>query len=502
MALAPNTPFSEGDAWTPDLAYQAFNSPVFDDQPQYLGHRQKIQDNELSDAAGQIKDRVGFIETSLKVTIEAGLTIRYSSGVVTLPNNSTLAIVSGLLGVTNNATTFIFIDIAGQPRADSRLPAIGIPLARVTAVNGTISQVQDLRHPNQKAVSPAPYAIKVFGGSSTVDFIGTNGFVLDRGYHYFRDFTVPVGVTITVSRFARIFCAGNVNIAGTINVTALASGAPTTAFNLAPNGAIGNVRGSGLGNNNVPYPWAASPNGSGGSLGLIQCASGTAWGYMGFAGDGGGGIWIEAAGIITVSGTIRADGTLGDEGGNYPNMALGGYTNTSNLCISGSGGGSGGLIFLSSLLSITAASGSTLSVKGSVGGTGVGAHNTAPAAGVRMVGIGGGGGGGGYVVLSSPANNVSGATINISGGQSGVCRVFATGTVAAPTFFTEPSPGVYRAQDPTMVLAGGLGGSYAGASVSATVTYATENSVPVQYITRQNAQPGQLLLQNFTPIGQ
>lgn len=97
MALTPNVPFAEGDAWTPELAYDAFNSPVFDDQPQYLGHRNRIQDSELSNAAGQIKQRVGSIESGLRVSQVTGLTVRFESGTLVLPSGQILTVASGQL---------------------------------------------------------------------------------------------------------------------------------------------------------------------------------------------------------------------------------------------------------------------------------------------------------------------------------------------------------------------------------------------------------------------
>ncbi len=165
MPLQPNIPFSDGDNFTPDLAYAAFNSPVFDDQPQYLGHRQKIVDGELSETAGQIKGRVAFLESSLKVSQEGtGLTIRYASGTIQLSDNTVVSIVSGVIGVPNNTISYVFVNIAGAVVVDIRLPVVSIPLARVTTSNSVITSIEDFRHPNQKQIRPAAFAVKTFGG--------------------------------------------------------------------------------------------------------------------------------------------------------------------------------------------------------------------------------------------------------------------------------------------------------------------------------------------------
>lgn len=498
MPLRPNTPFADGDAFTPDLAYQAFNSPVFDDLPQYLGHRMKIQDVELSDASGQIKDRVGFLESSLKVVQEGttGLTVRYLSGRVTLPNNTTLVIASGLLAVTDNAVTFIFIDQLGAPRAASRLPAICVPLAKVTAVNTQISQIEDMRHPNQKTIAPAPNAIKVFGGSVTGDFVAPANTVFKNGYHYCRDFTVPAGVNLVVQGFARIFCSGNVNIAGTITVQAMTPGCPLQAWNLTNSGSVGLIGGTGIGTHgrNI-IPWAAQPYGSGGGSGLIQCwGAAQGWGYTGAGGDGGGGVWIEASGNVVVTGTIVADGSAGGQGGNASNMAPGGLNSTlPSIMTAGGGGGSGGLVYLSALGTISISGG--LYARGGNGGNG----RTLTKDNSRIAAFGGAGGGGGYIVLSAPAINTSGSILNVNGGTTGSPLV--NDLNGAATWFTQPSPGVFRIDTAVAYLLGGNGGSYASICKHPLITTQTEASSLVTYFTNQTADPGTVLLQTFSPIG-
>ena len=495
MPLQPNVPFSDGDSWTPDLAYQSFNSPVFDDQPQYLGHRGKILDAELSDNTGQIKDRVRFLEGSLKVTQESGLTVRYASGTISLMDNSVVTISSALLGVADNATTFIFIDRFGQPLSANRLPVIGIPLARVTAVNGQISQIFDLRHPNQKRVSPAPNAVQVFGGTSQVDRDIISGEYMSDGNYYFRDFRVPAGRNLFIVGSVNIFCSGNVNIEGNVEVLPVAPGVPQLSYHAHALGSVGGILGTGLGATGQPYPWAAQPYGSGGAHGNLQCNSGTASAYLGAGGAGGGGIKITAAGSISITGSISAVGYPGIPGGNFASGAAGGFTNVSALAFGGSGGGSGGLINLSSLTSIYAAPGARLWAFGGDGGEGSGICTTS----TPILGIPGSGGGGGYVVLQSPSTNISGSDVRLYGGTSGTPVMYMVNGHANP--LTQPTPGVYKTPAPDVASRGGIGGAYAGASVPVVTTQATESSILYYYYQKTVAGAGRLILLNATPIG-
>ncbi len=498
MPEYPNIPFSEGDAWTPDLAYKSFNSPIFDGLTQYLGHRAKIADGELSDSPGQIKDRVSFLENSLRLTREGnGLILRYASGQVMLPNGNLATITSGLLGVTNNATSVIFVDRDGIPRVDSRFPAICVPVARVTAVNGAISTIEDYRHPNLRRVQPNPTALVTFGGQASTDLTTTNGQVLDQGVYYVRDFTVPAGTTCSVLSGTQIFCSGNARVAGTMTVGFVNNQAPRYPYNLTASGTVGGQIGAGTGSNGSTYSWAIDGKGSGGSGGVLQTWTAASWGYAGAGGAGGGSITIEAAGTITVTGTISANGGNGSAGGNdNVSNAPGAFINRGTMAISGSGGGSGGLILLRSLTSVTAPTGATLSVRGGNGGTGFG---YAIADNQRVAATGGGGGGGGYIVCQSPNTNLSGATTTLTGGTTGDMGVIISYT--GTNYLTQPTVGTWRAQSIVMWLGGGTGGAFGGGQALMTASQATEGGLGTNYWQRQTAESGLLVLQSFLPIG-
>lgn len=458
MALIPNTPFTEGQVWTPELAYESFQAPYFDDQTQYLGHRQRILDSELSNTAGQLKQRFNTIEQALLVSVQSGLTLKYLSGSTILPSGTLTTIASGLVLAPDNTTSYVFVDELGVVKCSSNPPVLNLLLAKVVTVGGAVSDLQDWRNLSVRRIQPKADAVKVFGGSNTTDLVATQGQLFTDGAYYYRNFTVPAGVTITIQQFAKFYCSGRVVIDGTVNITTLASGA--TGYGTRVYGYQGNVgglsgggagAGSGgaggilFGSSGSPYSYVAQPYGSGGGLGFaFVTGAATNWMDVGFgsAGSGGGGMLIEAYRDILVTGTIIA------KGGDAKVHQIGADSfNAGN--ISGSGGGSGGLILLSSLVSVTATPTATLNVNGGRGGDGYrqGGHGL--------------GGGGGQIVLMSPSNNTTGAALLFSGGGGGL-------------------PGTTT---PNLVV-GGTGGGFGG-----------------QGGTSDSGEPGKLILRNFVPIG-
>ena len=415
--LTPDVPFVEGQVFTPDLAYQAFYSPIFDDQTSYLGHRERITDDELDNGAGSIKAKVNAVENGLKVTVETGLTLRHAAGSLRLPDGSVVTKATALFTAPNNATSFAYFDQAGNIQCTTQAPALRSLLAQVVTVSGAVSSLTDLRHPAQRMVNPIAAAIKVFGGTNTTDKVCTAGEVFDQGLYYFRDFTVPSGITITVDKFARFYCSGNVSILGTINVTPASAGASGYSTQGLTGVNQGGLMGAGVGAGSgasstgatgASYSYAVQPYGSGGGLGLGT--GGTGVFFFGDGGRGGGGLWFEATGTITMTGaTINLSGENGQA-----------HTILSNpVAISGSGGGSGGTLTLSSLVSINIAASCNILLNGGNGGN---ASNTASG----LLAQGGSGGGGGQFVAIAPSVNYSGANINVAGGALGTAA--GTGT--------------------------------------------------------------------------
>lgn len=456
LPLLPNQPFSDGDDWLPDVAYLSFFAPIFDDQPEYLGHRVRILDSELSNAPNAIKDRVNRIENGLLVTVSSGLTLAYQSGSVRMPDGSIQSIASGLVVASDNATGFVYVDPAGVVRYGTPT-VVRLLLARVVTVAGNVTVLEDLRFAAIRNIQPITSAIKVFGGSNATDKVCTAGEVLDQGLYYFRNFTVPAGVSVTAQGYTRIICSGNVEIAGTINVPPFVPGGAiqgyrSDSYQYAPAlPGFGLGGGGGYAQGGSAVPWGAQGFGNGGASGEVI---GNGGGHSSPGGLGAGGIVIEAAGTITV----KASGSIIAKGGNGLPWAI----ESGFLLISGGGGGSGGIVYTSSLTQVLLEPGATIDVSGGNGHGGVNGDAT-------FLTMGGSAGGGGYYIISAPSRNITGANIILSPGINGA----DVGTFV-------PGNGV---------LWGGSGGGCGGAGGKRT------------HLSNQPAEAGKLILRDYTPVG-
>lgn len=397
----PKTTFVNGTVVTSEWLNSVQN--LMFDGLDYDGHYPKITNNDLSDAAGQIKPEWTAFRDALKISAATGLSISCTGGVVTLPSGALATVAPQTLALANNATNYVYLNEAGTLVASTIYPVIALPLAKVTTVNGVISgSIVDLRPRFQ--ISALSNAVKVFGGTGGQgDYSLSGTAIFDQGYYYFRNFTIASSATLTINQFAKIFCSGSVAINGTIAVSQFSSGGtsfltPLSSVNLGGISGTGPGAGSGGNIGGTPYSYAAAAYGSGGGSGFASSSGTSTSVQLAGGGKGGGGLWIESAGSITVGGTITA---IGGNGG-VPLNAIGTGVNAS-----GGGGGSGGLILLSSLTDVNVTAAGTLNVSGGSGGSAFGNAS------------GGGGGGGGQIVLISPNNNATGSTIVRTGGSLG-----------------------------------------------------------------------------------
>jgi hypothetical protein len=289
--------------------------------------------------------------------------------------------------------------------------------------------------------------VRVFGGSNITDLTATQGQIFDKGVYYYRNFTVPAGVAITVDKSARFVCSGKVDIRGSIAVTPLPLGAPGFRTPLQEGFFTIGPRGSGIGNGGASYPYTLQGHGSGGGLGTGLAFNTTASAItFGSGGAAGGSLTIEASEEIT----IYSSASIGVTGG----AAIANTDLTGALDAGGAGGGSGGLILLSSLRSITAQPNSSLDLRGGNGAAATRLNTSRNAQG-------GAGGSGGVLLLSSPVNNLTGANILLNGGVKGA----DTGS-------------------PLNSSGGGYGGAFGGTQGIG-----------------QDGGVGQMILRDFVPIG-
>jgi len=422
----PKTTFVKGTKVTKEFL-NAINAIVFDGAD-LDGHNPKLTNASFDNSPGALLNDWTAFKNALGVTSTAGLVATYTGGTVTLPTGTIATIAPGTIALANSATNYLYIDRTGTLVASLVYPSIGVPIAQITTVGGAISgSIIDLRPRYQ--ILPVPQAIRVFGGLGGEGSLAvtTGNTVSLSGEHRYTDITVQVGATLTINGSASLYCLGNVQIDGIVNVIPLVKGGQGYFGGLKAQD-YPNTAGSGVGGGNSvnqpaspAYDYFASPLGSGGAGGWVAITSTTLGASLTTprGGNGGGCLIIEAAGTINITGTIRADGENGQGNTSVVQNPAASYT----AQISGGGGGSGGLLFFKSLKSITASAAAILSVAGGIGGNGFPNPTTQFSAG---------GGGGGYLALYSPNNNTTGATLNLSGGSSPYATGF--GSVAGGSF--------------------------------------------------------------------
>lgn len=426
----------------PSAFLNAINNPVFDDQD-LDGHFGYITNDRLDPTPGSLlPEWIGFRD-QFRAVGSGGLNITVSAGIVEL-TTGLFSVSQTTVSAPDNTTSIVYVNSSGVIEVSPLPPLRNLPIARVVTTGGAISSITDLR-PRYR-IFPKLSAIRAFGGSGDEgDFTATEGQILDQGKYFFRNFTVPLGVTITVSKGAVIRCSGNCAIDGTINVTHATNGSFGYAATLINGTTAGGGTGNGLGGGSgtgrgASYNYALAAYGSGGGSGFCVAVGGNADITVSNGGPGGGGISFEVAGTLTVTGSIVASGGAGGQG------TLRGGTGV----LSGGGGGSGGLIELTSSTSIVVTATATLDVRGGNGGNGIGDAR------------GGGAGGGGIVALICPSINTTGANILIAAGTDG-----ADGTGIS--------------------VGGGTGGGFGGRG-------------GVRSTSVVSAEAGRLILRNFNPV--
>lgn len=455
MPLIPNVPFTSGSVFSPEAA-NAIANPVFDDQTQYLGHLAKIKDVDLDDSATGIKTRVANNELNLKVTAGSGLNAIFAGGRA-LYSTTVFNINPSSVTLAPSTANYIYVGIDGVVRSTTSTPPIVRALLAIVTTNttGVLTVLDEREGYKIEVIKPLSSSVRNFGGRGDGGaFVAAGGEVLSDGEYYFTDFTVGAGETITIDKLARIYCTGNVLVAGTINVTQATAGAPPLALaGITLAGGVGSGVGGGSGENPADtYNHLVSPVGSGGGGGYMAGNNPGNGISTTRGGNGGGCAWFEAAGEIRVTGTISAVGT---DGANA--FALGAVGNFA--VTAGAGGGSGGLVLLKSLTAVVISG--TINVSGGRGGNGLYSGTGSPA------GEDGSGGGGGRLVIFSPVINTTSSTMNLSGGDRG-------------TGFTPGSTNVGAI--------GGVGGSFGGKGGTQ-----AGNGVA--------GDVGQITLKYFVPIG-
>lgn len=489
MTTYPDIPFVDGQIYTPDIAYLAFHQSYGDSLDlELLGNHPGITDEQLSNVPTAIKTRVSNVLDPLQVKAVAGLTISYNSGIVALTDGSLVTIPAAQVVVGDNTTLYVYVDGVGAVIVATTLPVICRPLAKVVTSGGAITSITDLRALSIRQVAPRPASIKSFGGVSTSDIICTALTNLNDGLFYCRDFIVPSGVSVTVPGWLKIYASRNVVINGSLIINPISEGGDASV--LIPSttaGFRGLNKGNGLGNVGSVYGWGFQGYGSGGYSGYGITSNAITYILTPVGGKGGGGVVIEAGGTITGTGTISAKGSDGTGGYSYlnatpTNTTPGYFEPTTSASIIGSAGGSGGFVSLSALGGVVFSG--TIDVRGGNGGlsmTNIATH------------FAGGGcpGAGGVVVITSPTYNISGATLQLTGGSFGTSQQLVTGATVSSGVWTLP------VANTTSNSSG-----QRGASFGVSGGYWNTATVGSNYIlTPVASQTGLIVLRDYVPLG-
>lgn len=395
--------------------FNAVNNPVFNKDPGqelFDGENYRLEDDALSNASTAIKNRVNSYLNRFLVTKPpgGGLFVNVSGGIIRKPNGDPRIQNDIQIAVADNTTNYIYADKDGIIRSSTLKNTVWEPLALVQTSGGQI--VDPIIDYRATPILPRSDIIKIFGGNGEQgDFtvIAGQTITLRDGYYSFKDLVVQQGGVLIIEGVARILCSGNFINDGQIRVTGYASGGATILVSAGSGG--GGTNGFGLGGGSgssnagsEPYNFYGFPFGSGGSSGFAVGAGGSGNGsiFPGNGGKGGGGLLVEVAGAIEIRGSVIA---AGEPGGNAASQG------TIIGSASGGGAGSGGLLFLSSLLRIVLYPTSTINLSGGRGGN---AFNSQTGGSSQ----GGSGGSGGWFGAFSPSTSLQG-NINLSGGLMG-----------------------------------------------------------------------------------
>jgi hypothetical protein len=137
-----------GERLETDLINTLIHELQFDGEDE-VGHWPRLMDDALSNAAGQIKDRVAQLLSALKVEHAGGLDVTWYAGTLYDAGGLQTFISAGAGTVPNNATTMLYV----SPGADvitigPSFPANALKIATVISSAGAIQSITDHRGPS------------------------------------------------------------------------------------------------------------------------------------------------------------------------------------------------------------------------------------------------------------------------------------------------------------------------------------------------------------------
>lgn len=420
------TVFNPGDVLT-SIHMNAVNNPQFTSEDVDGGIPLIVRAN-LDPSPGELLDEWDQFSKAFLVTEDVGTTVDYRAGTYHDKSGDPVAIPAGSITLPADGDFYIYIDGTGAVGFDTSPISIGYPIAKVTTAASATTAIVDLRPLHSYQAQGA--VLQPLGGSGDQGSLTVSGALNMTGDWFLTDWTATVGSSITIDGYAHIRVSGPVLLEGQIAVLPGTPGGGGFLGSVAAPGVIPSTRGLGQGggggfDGSSPITYSPRPGhygGSGGGGGLVRGSlqnPGASYpADSGFSnvvtipsgGDGGGVLIIEASGPINVNGAVIQANGGSAQNAPQPTTSLQQY-----LIVSGSGGGSGGLIWLISPQSITISNSSSFSVSGGSGGSGNITANRIN----DFIAEGGGGGGGGYIILQSPTTSYGSATFSINGGSAG-----------------------------------------------------------------------------------
>jgi microcystin-dependent protein len=237
-----------GDIWS-DVYANASLKPILDGFPEIPGHGDKVIDSWLSDASGQIKQRVSGYLDRMVLSVASGLSVNYS-GCLLRSASAILTIAPGTAFISNVSGNYaVFISKNNLVEVAVTFPTECVPLAIVTVAAGAITALADARHQGLEEIRPIGIpAQQAFFQAGDVK--GTFRSTVDPGW------ALCNGASLAVASYTALFAAigynfggsgGNFNIPNFIDRMAIGSG------NLYSAGSIGGTATKTLTISEMPY---------------------------------------------------------------------------------------------------------------------------------------------------------------------------------------------------------------------------------------------------------
>lgn len=147
--------------------------------------RVKEIDTAIASANSQINALKSQVSQAFRVSPISGLNVQYAGGQIKLSNANVANIQAGQITLSNNAITYIYINDQGAVLASLTRPGIGQEVAKVTTLNGNVTDI--INYPLFE-VRPA---LPDFSDFATVDYANSRAWQLISVARKVNTFSIP-----------------------------------------------------------------------------------------------------------------------------------------------------------------------------------------------------------------------------------------------------------------------------------------------------------------------